>query len=42
MRSIEYSSEGVWVVEVPPTTRVDKLPSCHPCVWLNEMMAKSF
>ena len=31
MRSIEYSSQGVWVAEVPP---------CHPCVWLSEMMAK--
>ena len=30
MRSIECSSQGVWVAEVPP------------CVWLNEMMAKSF
>ncbi len=39
MRSIEYSSQGVWVAEVPPTKRVDEFP---PCVWLNEMMAKSF
>ena len=42
MRSIEYSSQGVWVAEVPPTKWVDKFPPCHPCVWLNEMMAKSF
>ena len=42
MRSIEYSSQGVWVAEVPPTKRVDEFPPCHPCVWLNEMMAKSF
>ena len=42
MRSIEYSSQGVWVAEVPPTERVDEFPPCHLCVWLNEMMAKSF
>ena len=38
MRSIEYSSQDVWVAKVPPTERVDEFPPCHP----NEMMAKSF
>ena len=42
MRSIEYSSQGVWVADVPPTKRMDEFPPCHPYVWLNEMMAKSF
>ena len=43
MRSIEYSSQGVWVAEVPPTKRVDEFPPFATlCVWLNEMMAKSF
>ena len=40
MRSIEYSSQGVWVAEVPPTKRVDEFPPCHPMCLLNEMMAK--
>ena len=29
MRSIEYSSQGVWVAEVAPTKRVDEFPPCH-------------
>ena len=43
MRSMQYSSQGVGVAEVPPTERVDFFPP-HAilCVWLNEMMAKSF
>ena len=40
MRSFECSSQGVWVAEVPTTERVAEFPPCHPCVWLNEMMAK--
>ena len=28
--SIEYSSQGVWVAEVPPTKRVDEFPPCQP------------
>ena len=40
MRSIECSSQGVWVAEVPPTEGVDEFPPCHPM--LNKMMAKSF
>ena len=30
MRSIECSSQGVWLAEVPPTERVDEFPPCHP------------
>ena len=39
---IEYSSQGVWVAKVPPTKRVDEFPHATLCVWLSEMMAKSF
>ncbi len=42
MRSIESSSQGVWMSEVPPTERVDEFLSYHPVCWLNEMMAKPF
>ena len=42
MRSTECSSQGVWVAEVPPTERVDEFPHATLCVWLNEMMTKSF
>ena len=30
IRSIEYSSQGVWVAEIPPTKRVDEFPPCYP------------
>ena len=30
MRTIEDSSQGVFVAEVPPTERVDEFPPCHP------------
>ena len=30
IRSIEYSSQGVWVAEIPPTKRVDGFPLCYP------------
>ena len=30
MRSIEYSSQGVWVAEVPPPERVDEFSPWHP------------
>ena len=30
MRNIEYSSQGVWVAEVPPTKRVYVFSPCHP------------
>ena len=30
MRSIECSSQGVWVADVPPTERVDEFPPCYP------------
>ena len=30
MRSIECSSQGVWVAEVPQTERVDEFPPCRP------------
>ena len=30
MHSIERSSQGVWVAEVPPTERLDEFPPCHP------------
>ena len=42
MHNIEWSSQGVLVAEVPPTERVDEFPHATLCVWLNEVMAKSF
>ena len=30
MRSVECSSQGVWMAEVPPNERVDVFPQCHP------------
>ena len=42
MHRIECSSQGFCVAEVPPTERVDEFPHATLCVWLNEMMAKSF
>ena len=42
MCSTECSSQGVWVAKVPPSERVDEFLTATLCVWLNEMMAKSF
>ena len=42
MRSTEYSSQSVWVAEVPPTKRVDEFPLCHLMCLSQEMMTKSF
>ena len=42
MHSIEYSSQGVWVAEVPQPSEWTNFPYATLCVWLNEMMAKSF
>ena len=42
MRSIEYSSQVVWVAEVPQPSELTNFPHATLCVWLNEMMAKSF
>ena len=51
MRRIECSSQGVWVAEVPKvfgwpkfpqTSEWTNFPHATLCVWLNEMIAKSF
>ena len=42
MHSIEYSSQGVWVAKVPQPSEWTNFPHATVCVWLNEMMAKSF
>ena len=40
MRSIEYSSQGVWVAEFPQPSEWTNFPHAILCDWLNEMMAK--
>ena len=42
MRSIEYSSQGVWVANVPPIKRVDEFPPCHPVFDSMKWWQKSF
>ena len=42
MRSAEYSSQGVGVAEVHRPSEWTNFPRATLCVWLNEMMAKSF